>query len=55
VFQIIQCLLESGRHQKPAAGGQLADEEFENGRLLHALVEISLKHGELIEVGHERA
>ena len=32
---------------------QLADEQFEHGFVFHALFEIGLHHGELIEVGQE--
>src|SRR5207247_11059611 len=55
ILQIAQRLLEAGRHQEPATRRQLAYEELEDRRVLHALLKISLQHGELVEIGQERA
>ena len=51
VFEVIERLLESGRNEKSAAGGQAADEEFENGGFGLAMVQIGLDHVDLVEVG----
>src|SRR2546430_1002129 len=50
-----QPLPQAGRPQEPATRRQLAHEELEDRRVLHALLEIPLQHGELVEIGQERA
>src|SRR5437879_1399768 len=55
ILQIAQGLLEAGHHQKPATRRQLAHEELEDRRVLHALLDIPLQHGELVEIGQKRA
>ena len=48
-------LFKSGCDEKIALCRQLADKELEDSRFLHALIEISLKHGELVEIGQQSA
>ena len=48
-------LFKSGCDEKIALWRQLADKELEDSRFLHALIEISLKHGELVEIGQQSA
>src|SRR3989441_7117693 len=42
-FPIAQGLVEAGRNQKPTTRRQLAHEELEDRRVLHALLEIPLQ------------
>jgi hypothetical protein len=51
----IERLFEACRQQETAPGRESAHEEFEYGRLFHAAVEIRLQHGELVEIGQQRA
>jgi hypothetical protein len=48
-------LLQPRRHQKPAPFRQPAHEKLEHRRLRHAMLQIGLQHGELIEVGKQQA
>ena len=48
-------LFKSRCDEKIALWRQLADKELEDRRLLHALIEVALKHGELVEVGQQCA
>ena len=54
-FEIVEGLFQTRRHQEIAAGRQLAHKELEDRRVRHALVEIGLEHGELIEIGEQSA
>ena len=55
VFEEIQHLFQAGGDQKVAAFGQFAHEQFEHGRVGHALIDITLQHGELIDIREQRA
>ena len=48
-------LLQPRRHQETAPAGQLAHEELEHRGLRHAVLQIGLQHGELVEVGEQQA
>ena len=55
VFEVVERLLEAGRKEKAAAGGQAADEEFENGGFRLAVIQVGLHHVDLIKVGQQCA
>ena len=55
VFEVVERLLEAGRKEKAAAGGQAADEEFENGGFCLAMIQVGLHHVDLIKVGQQCA
>src|SRR6185369_6924034 len=52
-FEIVEHLLEAAGEQEIALFRQFAHEELENRRLVHALVEVGLQHGELVEIGEQ--
>lgn len=51
----LQRLLKTGGDEETARRRQPAHEELEYGGLLHALLEIGMRHGELVEVCEQRA
>ncbi|MNN65523.1 hypothetical protein D3C81_1810320 [compost metagenome] len=52
-FQVVQGLLQAGGDVEVAAGRQLAGEELEHRRVEHAVLEIALQHGQLVQVGEQ--
>ena len=50
-----QRLLETRGHEEVAARWQPAHEEFEGRALLHALFQVRLEHGQLVQVGQQGA
>ena len=55
VLEMVEHLLEAGGDEEVALFRQLADEELEHRRLVHAAREIGLQHGELVEIGQQQA
>ncbi len=55
LLKVAKYLLESGGEEKVAPARQCAHEELEHRALVHALVEIGLQHGELVQIGQQRA
>ena len=53
-LKVVEDGVESAGYKKIAVARQSAHEEAEDGTLRHALLEVGLKHGELVEVGEER-
>ena len=54
-LEVVEHLLEAGRDEVVAPLGELAHEELEDRRGLHAPGEVRLEHGELVEVGEQHA
>lgn len=54
-LEVVEHLLEAGRDEEVAALRHLAHEELEHRGPVHAAVEIGLQHGELVEIGEQRA
>ena len=53
LFQEAQDLLQACGHQEATLGRQPPDEKLKDSRVHHALLDVGLHHGELIEVGQE--
>ena len=49
----VEHLLQPGRDEERALGGQLAHEEFEGGDAVHAVLPVRLQHRQLVEVGQQ--
>ena len=54
IFEIVERLLQAGRHQEAAVRRQLAHEQLENRRIGQPVVEIGRQHVELIKIGQQR-
>src|SRR5262245_61799369 len=54
-LEIGEGVLEAGRNQKIASRGQPPHEEFENGLLVLAAIQVGLDHVELVKVRREGA
>ncbi len=54
-LQVLQHLLQAGCQQESPPGGQLAGKELEGRGIGHAVHGVPLQHGELVEVGEQRA
>ena len=55
ILQIIQRLFQTGGQQEIPLRRQATHEQLERGRFVHAFGVISLEHGELIQIGQQRA
>src|SRR5262249_13336813 len=53
-FEIVERLLETRRHEKPAPRRELAHEELEDRGPGLPMIQIGLNHSELIEIGEQR-
>ena len=51
----VERLLEPRGNEEVASRRQLAHEQLEDGRLRHFALVIRLQHGELVQVGEQRA
>ena len=54
-LQIIHDLFQAAGEQKIPVARQAPDEKLEHGLIRHSGLEIGLHHGELIEIGQQRA
>ena len=55
VLEELKRLFEAGGDEKGAVRRQPPHEEFEHRDVVHVLLEICLQHGELVQVGEQRA
>ncbi len=55
VLQVLDYLLQSRRHEKIAIVGQFPGEELEYRGVFHAVRVVRRQHGELVQVGEQRA
>jgi hypothetical protein len=53
IFKKAQRLFQSRGYQKVALRRQFPDEEFKDGGLMHPLIEITLEHRELVQIGEQ--
>ena len=53
-LEVLDELLEARRHQEVTSGRQLPHEQLEDRRRLHAVAEVAVQHGQLVEVCEQR-